>query len=61
MFQNILLKKEEGIATITINRPEARNALNMDTRRELISALEDVARDDAIKVVIFSGAGEKAF
>ena len=61
MFQNILLKKEEGIATITINRPEARNALNIDTRRELISALEDVTKDDAIKVVIFTGAGEKAF
>lgn len=61
MFQNILLDKQDGIATITINRPEVRNALDTKTREELLSAVEDVAQDNDIKVVIFTGAGEKAF
>ena len=61
MFQNILLDKQDGIATITIDRPEVRNALDTKTREEILSAVEDVAQDDDIKVVIFTGAGEKAF
>lgn len=61
MFQNILLKKQENIATITINRPEVRNVLDVKTREELLSAVEDVAQDDDIRVVIFTGAGDKAF
>ena len=61
MFQNILLDKQDGIATITINRPEVRNALDTKTREELLSAVEDVTQDNDIKVVIFTGAGEKAF
>lgn len=61
MFQNILLNKQDGIATITINRPEVRNALDTKTRQEILSAVEDVAQDDEIKVLIFTGAGEKAF
>ncbi len=61
MFQNILLKKQDGIATITFNRPEARNALDVRTREELLLAVDDVARDASIRVVIFTGAGDKAF
>jgi len=60
-FQNILLKKEEGIATITVNRPEVRNALDTQTREELLAALADVAADEDVRVVIFTGAGDQAF
>ncbi|MBI4267014.1 MAG: enoyl-CoA hydratase/isomerase family protein [Chloroflexi bacterium] len=61
MFDNILLNKEGDIATITINRPEVRNALDIKTRQELRVAVEDVAEDDSVRVVIFTGAGDKAF
>jgi enoyl-CoA hydratase len=56
-FENILLEKEDGIATITFNRPDALNALNNQTRAEFYSAMKDVAEDDNIKVVILTGAG----
>ena len=56
-FENILLEKEDGIATITFNRPDAMNALNNQTRAEFYSAMKDVAADNNIKVVILTGAG----
>jgi enoyl-CoA hydratase len=56
-FENILLEKEDGIATITFNRPDALNALNNQTRAEFYSAMKDVAADNDIKVVILTGAG----
>jgi enoyl-CoA hydratase len=56
-FENILLEKEDGIATITFNRPDALNALDNQTRAEFYSAMKDVAADDDIKVVILTGAG----
>jgi len=56
-FENILLEKEDGIATITFNRPDALNALNNQTRAEFYSAMKDVAEDNNIKVVILTGAG----
>jgi enoyl-CoA hydratase len=56
-FENILLEKEDGIATITFNRPDALNALNNQTRAEFYSAMKDVAADNNIKVVILTGAG----
>lgn len=60
-FNNILVREEEGIGFIIINRPELRNALNIDTLLEIESAL-DVLRDEKnIRVIIFTGAGEKSF
>ncbi|MBX9974728.1 enoyl-CoA hydratase/isomerase family protein [Cytobacillus firmus] len=60
-FNNILVREEDGIGFIIINRPELRNALNIDTLLEIESAL-DVLRDDKnIRVIIFTGAGEKSF
>ena len=56
-FENILLEKEDGIATITFNRPDALNALNNQTRAEFYSVMKDVAADNNIKVVILTGAG----
>ena len=56
-LKTILLTKEEGIATITLNRPEALNAFNMDMRRELIGLTDTLYYDDDIRVIIFTGAG----
>lgn len=59
-YENIILEKEENIAVITFNRPEAMNALNNQTRAEFRDAVADVAADDAVKVLILTGSG-KAF
>ena len=54
-------KSEEGIAKITINRPEVRNAFRPLTVREMRSALEDSREDTDIGVIILTGEGDKAF
>ena len=60
-FKNVLFEKGEGIATIVINRPEKRNALNKETRFELIEIMKDIKSDKDLKVAILTGAGDKAF
>ncbi len=60
-FSNILLEKAEGIAHLTINRPDKLNALNIQTIQEINEAFEDIVDDTEIKGVIITGAGEKAF
>ena len=60
-FTDILYHKAEGIAKLTINRPQVRNAFRPLTVRELSQALEDARNDAAIGVVILTGQGEKAF
>ncbi|CDI48541.1 short-chain-enoyl-CoA hydratase [Clostridium tetani] len=60
-MKNIILKKENGIAEITINRPKSLNALNSETLNELGVAIKDISENDDVKVVIITGAGEKAF
>jgi enoyl-CoA hydratase len=59
--QNILVHAENGICTITINRPDQLNALNKDTIAELNQALVTADSDKSTRVVILTGAGEKAF
>jgi enoyl-CoA hydratase len=59
--ENVLLEVNEGLATITINRPKALNALNTDTLSELKAAVLAAGQDPAVRVVIITGAGEKAF
>jgi enoyl-CoA hydratase len=61
MFENLLYEKREAIAIITVNRPAVRNALNSATVRELGAAFEQAKNDAAVRVVILTGAGEKAF
>jgi enoyl-CoA hydratase/carnithine racemase len=56
----VLLDKEEGIAIITLNRPEKRNAFNMEMMGEIDMAFEEAGRDKEIKAIILTGAG-KAF
>jgi enoyl-CoA hydratase len=60
-FNNLLLEKSDGIATVTINRPKALNALNEETIRELSRCFEGLEHDGEVRVVIITGAGEKAF
>ena len=60
-FENIILEKKNRIAYVTVNRPKVLNALNMATMEELRTAFHDIKNDAAIRVVIFTGAGEKAF
>ena len=60
-FKFIVYEKSEGIATITLNRPEALNAFSKEVVSELLQALEDIRSDESVRVVILTGAGEKAF
>ncbi len=59
-YKMVLLDKEDGIAVITLNRPEKRNAFNMEMMAEIDMAFEEAARDKEIKAIILTGAG-KAF
>ncbi|MBF0120269.1 MAG: enoyl-CoA hydratase/isomerase family protein [Desulfobacterales bacterium] len=60
-YTNIIFKTEENIATITFNRPKALNALNTPLLNEFSNALDEIYKNEAIKVLILTGAGEKAF
>ena len=60
-YETILLDRRDRVAVITINRPEKRNALNIQTRAEGAAALDELRADDSVRVVIFTGAGDKAF
>jgi len=60
-FRHILYEKQPAAARVTINRPEVHNALNLATLREMSRAFEDAAGDDAVAVVVLTGAGERAF
>jgi enoyl-CoA hydratase/carnithine racemase len=60
-FENILLEKKNAIAYATVNRPKVLNALNLATLEELRAAFHEIKNDKAIRAVIFTGAGEKAF
>jgi enoyl-CoA hydratase len=60
-FDNLLLERDGAIAIVTINRPRVLNALNSQTLDELRRAILDLKQDDGVRVVILTGAGEKAF
>ncbi|MCL6408654.1 1,4-dihydroxy-2-naphthoyl-CoA synthase, partial [Dickeya dadantii] len=61
-FADILYHKSiDGIAKITINRPQVRNAFRPQTVKEMIQALDNARHDDGIGTIILTGAGDKAF
>ncbi len=60
-YQDILFDATDGVATITINRPDVFNAFRAQTCEEIIDAFKRAAWDDAIGVIVLTGAGEKAF
>lgn len=60
-YENLLYEKKDGIAYITFNRPKVLNALNRKTVEELQHVLVDARDDAAVRVLILTGSGEKAF
>ncbi len=60
-FKNILIEEYDGLAIVTINRPEKLNALNNETITELHEILDELNRDENVRVIFLRGSGEKAF
>jgi len=60
-YDNIIFNVEDGIALITFNRPKALNALSADLLQELSDALDEIAKNEDIRILILTGAGEKSF
>ena len=61
MPETILVDREGRVAILTINRPDKLNALSQQVRDEVLAALDELAADDGIGVVVVTGAGDKAF
>ena len=61
VYKNIRVSVADGVAVLTFDRPEVRNALNLETVREGEVALTDLAADAAVGALIVTGAGDKAF
>jgi enoyl-CoA hydratase len=60
-YETILVERRGRVAVITINRPSKLNALNIQTRAEGAAALDELREDESVRVVVITGAGEKAF
>lgn len=60
-YETITVEKREKVAVITINRPDKLNSLSSKVHAEGVDALEAIRRDDSVRVVVITGAGEKAF
>src|SRR5690242_3135394 len=60
-FETLLYSVEDGIATITLNRPDRMNAFTAQMMLDMIAAFDATDADDAVKVVIVTGAGDRAF
>jgi len=60
-FSHIKFEALDGIATVTVNRPEKRNALHLETMGELGQAFKEITVNDSIKAAIITGAGDRAF
>jgi enoyl-CoA hydratase len=60
-YETILVDIDGAVATVTVNRAEKRNALNSHVRADILTALDFLRDEEAVRVVVFTGAGEKAF
>ena len=60
-FENLLIERDGAVAILTVNRPKVLNALNMQTLDELRRAILELKRDDGVRAVVLTGAGEKSF
>ena len=60
-METLRIERDGAIAILTIDRPEKRNALNAAVRRELIAALDELREDAEVRVLVVTGAGDKAF
>ena len=56
-YQTLNVENDAGVVTVTLNRPEARNALDLVMRRELVGVLDDIEADSGARVVVLTGAG----
>lgn len=56
-FKTLLINKIDGVAVITLNRPEKLNAVNLRMRLEFLDLLDDLSVDDEVRVIIVTGAG----
>ena len=61
MAEVLLYDVKDGVATITLNRPDQRNALNGELLAGLVEALRSARDDEAVRAVVLTGAGEKVF
>jgi enoyl-CoA hydratase/carnithine racemase len=61
MAEELLYEVESGVATLTLNRPEQRNALNGELLAALVEAMRRARDDDAVRAVVLTGAGDKVF
>ncbi len=60
-YENIITELKDGVQTITFNRPKALNALNSALLTELSAALDEIAENEDIRVLVLTGSGDKAF
>jgi len=60
-YDTLLLEQAEGVATLSVNRPEKRNALNATARRELLAALDQLRHQPEVRVLVITGVGSQAF
>jgi enoyl-CoA hydratase len=60
-YEHLILERDAGVAIVTLNRPAVLNALNMAMLRDLNCAMTELGQDDAVRAVVLTGAGEKAF
>lgn len=60
-YTQITVAKADGVATITLNRPDKMNAYTRTMGEEIMAAMDDIDADDAVRAVIFTGSGERAF
>src|SRR5690349_9098737 len=60
-YEHLLVEVTDGVAILTLNRPESLNAMNRKLSRELHQAVKAMEADDAVGCIVITGAGEKAF
>ena len=60
-YQSILVDRDERVGIVTLNRPKELNAINFQLVSELANALEEFDRDDEIRCIVLTGAGERTF
>jgi enoyl-CoA hydratase len=60
-FETITLRIDEGVATLTLNRPDRMNALSVQLKSELAAALDELEKDPSLRALVVTGAGDKAF
>ncbi len=58
IYETVLIERDEGIAWVTMNRPEKRNAMSPTLNREMLEVLEELELDDSVGVVVLTGAGD---